>query len=99
MTAAEEAIIRSLYADKSKKAYCTAAKPLWFRRWNGIHPVDDNTTEGEWPAGITLKIVMVSRFDDCGLTDDLTAMNGYQRRVSWGSGEITDIRLTPTNER
>lgn len=96
MTATEEIIVRELYADKMGKwAYCTAAAPLTFRRWNGIHPVEENTTVGVWPAGTVLKIVMVSRFDDCGLTDDLTAQRGYHCRASWDSGQIKDIRWQP----
>lgn len=96
MTEAEETIVRALYADKiGKLAYCTAAVPLMFRKWNQKHPVDENTTVGVWPAGTVLKIVMVSRFDDCGLTDDLAAQRGYHCRVSWDSGDIKDIRWNP----
>lgn len=32
-------------------------------------------------AGTRVKIVMVSRFGDVGITDDLTAENGYGARV------------------
>lgn len=32
-------------------------------------------------AGTRVKIVMVSRFGDVGITDDLTAENGYDARV------------------
>jgi hypothetical protein len=95
LTAQEKAIIRDLYKDKSKKAYCTSAVPLTYRKWNKVHTVDDNTEIGTWPAWTTLKIVMVSRFDDCGLTDDLAAQTGYHCRVSWDSGDITDIRWEP----
>lgn len=96
MSQEEETIVRELYADKlGKWAYCTAAAPLPFRRWNGVHPVEENTTEGVWPVGTVLKIVMVSRFDDCGLTDDLTAKRGYQCRVKWDSGMIKNIRRNP----
>lgn len=96
MTEPEKAIVRELYKDKlQKRAYCTAAVPLKFIKWNGIHPYDDNTEIGEWPVGTVLKIVMVSRFDDCGLTDDLAAQFGYHCRVSWDSGQIKDIRWKP----
>lgn len=33
------------------------------------------------PAGTKVKIVMVSRFGDIGITDDLTAEYGYSARV------------------
>lgn len=96
LTPAEELIVRELYANKhTKRAYCTNTVPLTFRRWNGTHPVDANTTVEIIQPGTTLKIVMVSRFDDCGLTDDLSADNGYHCRVSWDSGQIENIRWTP----
>lgn len=44
--------------------------------------------QGEWiareyiiPAGTPVKVVMVSRFGDCGITTDLKAENGYDSRV------------------
>ena len=40
---------------------------------------EENTTYTEIPAGSTLKIVMVSRFGDCGLTDDMTASHRLRR--------------------
>ena len=33
------------------------------------------------PAGTKVKIVMVSRFGDVGITDDLDAENGYGARI------------------
>lgn len=33
------------------------------------------------PAGTLVKVVMVSRFGDCGITTDLKAENGYTARV------------------
>ena len=99
MTDTEEAIVRELYRSKAafehKTAYCTSLETLEYRKWNGTHPVDDNTEVGTWPTGMTLKIVMVSRFDDCGLTDDLDTLTGYHCRVSWDSGKIGNIRWTP----
>jgi hypothetical protein len=38
--------------------------------------------------------VMVSRFGDCGLTDDLAADNGYGLRLDWEDAAMTDIRKT-----
>jgi hypothetical protein len=42
-----------------------------------------NTKEVEIPvsAGATVKLVMVSRFGDVGVTEDLTAENGYGIRL------------------
>lgn len=44
---------------------------------------DNNETEKIIPAGTTVKIVMVSRLGDVGITDDLSKDFGYQRRVSF----------------
>lgn len=46
--------------------------------------------------GTTLKIVMVSRFGDCGVTDDLEADNGYFVRFNFDDPAIVDIRWQPT---
>lgn len=40
-------------------------------------------------AGTTVKVVMVSRFGDCGITTDLKKENGYSNRVMpWDLEEI-----------
>jgi hypothetical protein len=44
------------------------------------------------PAGATLKIVLISRLGDFGLTDDLTAEYGYRIRLPWDSPAITNLR-------
>lgn len=91
----DENIARDLYAAKAAKshktAFCTALEPIPFSKWQGH---DKPAIEGVWPAGTTLKIVMVSRFDDAGLTDDLEAELGYSARVPWDSGKIGRLRYT-----
>lgn len=52
-----------------------------FSKWNGRHPVDENSQKGVWPAGTKVRVVMVSRFGDCGITDNLQAERGYHARV------------------
>lgn len=58
--------------------YMTTKVPLTLRIWNG-HGKED--TLKPLPIGTRVKIVMVSRFGDVGLTDDLAAENGYHIRV------------------
>lgn len=58
--------------------YMTAKVPVTLRKWQG-HGKDDVVTE--LPIGTKVKIVMVSRFGDVGLTDDLAAEIGYHVRV------------------
>jgi hypothetical protein len=50
------------------------------RKWNGHGKVPE-FTEFPLPAGSVLKCVMVSRFGDCGLTNDLGAESGYILRL------------------
>jgi len=96
LTAKEELVLRRLYIAKEgfkhETAYCTAARGLVLHKWNGQHPVPENSTDVPVPAGTTLKIVMVSGLGDCGLTDDLDAQHGYHLRVDPDGDEIADIR-------
>lgn len=96
LTNHEHEVVRSLYLAKSEyrdtHGYVTTTEPLEMEEWNGKHPVEENTTRHTIPVGSTLKIVMVSRFGDCGLTDKLDAVNGYGLRLQWNSPKITDIR-------
>ena len=73
-----------------------AHKPeTWPFRFATLREDVEFTWMGEWqrggkqaqrlelvPAGTKVKIVMVSRFGDIGITTDLTAANGYGARVS-----------------
>jgi len=91
-----EEIFDELYRCKAnfetKSAYCAATKPIELHKWNGRHPVEENEEIVTVLPGSTLKIVMVSRFGDCGLTDDLEAKNGYGTRVDIDSPLITNVR-------
>lgn len=95
---AEEAVIEELYRRKDEfkptHAYVTVTQPVLLKKWNGKHhpSVEANMVKTEVPAGTTLKIVMVSRFGDCGLTDDLDAENGYNLRVDFDSEVLSNIR-------
>jgi len=43
-------------------------------------------------AGTKVKVVMASRFGDCGITTDLTKQNGYSNRVMpWELEQLPDI--------
>lgn len=55
-------------------------QPVRLRIWNG-HNTDPEFTERLLPTGTMVKIVMVSRFGDVGITDDLTAQVGYHARI------------------
>lgn len=55
------------------------------REWNGHDFMRSDSepefTEVPMPKGTRVKVVMVSRFGDCGITTDLEAENGYISRV------------------
>ena len=100
-TPEEVAIIDELYRRKNDykntHAYVTVTQPVVLRKWNGNHysSTEANMTDVHVPAGTTLKIVMVSRFGDCGLTDDLNADTGYSLRVDLDSEVLSNIRWKP----
>lgn len=52
-----------------------------FRHWHG-HGADPEFTYEIVSAGTKVKIVMVSRFGDVGITKNLDAEMGYAARVS-----------------
>lgn len=100
LTPQEEEVVEQLYKHKRAfESYCgyvTTAKPLTLKKWNGKYPVSDENHENvEVPPNTTLKIVMVSRLGDLGLTDDLKAVSGYHIRVDIDSDSIKDIRSEP----
>lgn len=63
-----------------------------FRHWNGYH-ADPEFTEETVPAGTTVKIVMVSRLGDVGITTDLESDRGYSARIFLD--DLTNLRTTP----
>lgn len=80
------------YGDLS--AYVTTTQDLELITWNGNLPSIDNMSRQVTPSGTTLKIVMLSKFMDFGLTDDLNATHQYKVRIPCDSVTISDIRRT-----
>ena len=96
----EKETISKLYAEREDRgcidscSYVTTTEDLILNYWNGEHPFNENMREVRVSKGATLRIVMVSRFGDCGLSEDLDAYSGYGIRLSWDDAAMTDIRLT-----
>ena len=88
--------MRELYARKERHepthAYVTTTEVLTLSKWQGHQQRDIIVQVPPWT---TLKIVMVSRFGDVGLTDDLTAENGYHLRLDPRSKALANLRWTP----
>lgn len=76
-----------------KGRICVLREDAPFSKWQG-HSAP--SIDGTWPAGTPVKVVMVSRFWDVGITDDLGAENGYHARVS--PGILTWEGITPADE-
>lgn len=97
LTAEENAVVDELYRRKQRHemthGYVTTTEPV---------PMGSKDDKGPWggnpdriiPPGTTLKIVMVSRFGDAGLTDRLDADYGYDVRLDWEDAAMKDVRLT-----
>ena len=99
LTESEEAAIDVMYRRKDQHrpagGYVTTTELVEMSEWNGDHSpsVEANTTTKKIHPGATLKIVMVSRFGDCGLSDDLDADYGYGLRLPWDHAAMSNIRL------
>ena len=60
--------------------YATTKKDLNMDVWNGRHPVDKNTKTHICKSGSRVRVWMVSRFGDVGVTDNLVNPVGYNTR-------------------
>ena len=109
LTLRDEKIIKELYERKQnfikvcigdKKeilpthAFVTTTEPIIPNKWQG-HGKTPAFIDETVPAGHTLKVVMISRFGDFGLTDDLSAEHGYHTRVPLDAASIKNLRWKP----
>jgi hypothetical protein len=62
------------------KITATILKDVTLHKWNQTHPVENNTTFIDCKSGSRVKINMISRMGDIGITDDLNKSNGYDLR-------------------
>jgi hypothetical protein len=60
--------------------YATTLRDFQMQVWNGTHPVEENTVTHTCPAGSRVRVWMVSRFGDVGVTDNLVDPIGYRTR-------------------
>lgn len=94
----EHPIITAMWRQKQQgltrtPAYCTITAPVELQEWNHQWPPEgENLRIYAVPAGVTLKIVMVSRLGDIGLTDDLDAAHGYKVRLMPDDKRLTAFR-------
>ena len=74
-------------------AIATLALPVTMRHFVGWVGGQHRTQVVECPAGTTVRIVMVSRFGDFGITERLDTRHGYGARVMPDSGILTNCRM------
>lgn len=72
-----------------KFRFASLREPLTLKRWNQRKPGLPEFTDIPLDAGARVKIVMVSRFGDVGITANLEADTGYDARVALDS--LTDF--------
>lgn len=60
--------------------FAKTKKDFNMRVWNGHHPPEKNTSEHICPTGTKVRIWMVSRMGDIGITDNMVDPKGYDCR-------------------
>lgn len=77
-----------------RTALATLARNTTISKWQGH---DKPSIEVKLSAGTRVKVVMVSRFGDVGITNDLDTEYGYHYRVQCIEGEFAGQLLQPEN--
>ena len=73
--------------------YAKTTKDLEMSVWNGVHPVDENTTKHICNKGTKVRVWMVSRFGDVGVTDNLVNPRGYNIRGLDADVDLVDYEF------
>ena len=77
----------------SFEIYAKTTKDLEMNVWNGTHPVEENTTKHICKAGTKVRVWMLSRFGDVGVTDNLENPKGYDVRGLDADVDLTDYEF------
>ena len=79
----------------SYEIYAKTTKDLTMSVWNGKHEpsVEANCKEHICKAGTRVRVWMVSRFGDAGVTDNLTNPKGYDVRGLDADIDLTDYEF------
>lgn len=73
--------------------YAKTTKEITMDVWNGKHPVENNCTKHICNAGTKVRVWMVSRFGDVGVTDNLKKPIGYDVRGLDADTDLTDYEF------
>jgi hypothetical protein len=77
----------------NKVITATTKKDFTMEVWNGNHPPEKNTISHVCKAGTRVRIWMVSRFGDCGITDNLKNPHGYDCRGVDVDADLENITI------
>lgn len=86
----EEAHLKGWY---DFEIYAVTTKDVEMNVWDGIHPVEDNTSKHICKAGTRVRVWMVSRFGDVGVTDNLLNPKGYDVRGLDADEDLKDYEF------
>ena len=83
----------------SYEIYAKTTKDLTMNVWNGKHEpsVDANCKKHICKAGTRVRVWMVSRFGDVGVTDNLKNPKGYDVRGLDADADLTDYEFIELN--
>ena len=73
--------------------YAKTTKDVEMRVWGGLHPPEQNTSNHICKAGTKVRVWMVSRFGDVGVTDNLETPKGYDARGLDADVDLTDYEF------
>jgi creatinine amidohydrolase/Fe(II)-dependent formamide hydrolase-like protein len=73
--------------------YAITNKDFDMSVWSGIHPVESNTTKHICKKDSRVRVWMVSRFGDVGITDNLINPTGYNVRGLDADKDLYDYEL------
>lgn len=77
----------------SYEIYAKTTRDLEMSVWNGKHPVEDNCEYHICKEGSRVRVWMVSRFGDVGITDNLVDPKGYNIRGLDADKDLTDYEF------
>lgn len=85
--------------DKGKKGwwdyeiFAKATKDVKMNVWNGRHPFEENCIEHVCKTGTRVRVWMISRFGDVGITDNMDNSKGYDARGLDPDRDLTDYEF------
>ena len=77
----------------SHEIYAKTTRDLDMNVWNGKHPVELNISKHTCPSGSRVRVWMVSRFGDVGVTDNLINPRGYDARGLDADKDLKDYEF------